>query len=128
MEERLRILLCEDNFMNSEIAVNLLKKRGFEVDTCLDGKAGLDCFTKSAVDYYDAILSDIRMPVMDGKKMTRAIRELPRADAKTIPIVAMSADVYESDVQACLDAGMNAHIAKPFEINALVEVLKDYLK
>jgi CheY-like chemotaxis protein len=80
------------------------------------------------VGYYDAILMDIRMPVMDGYEAARKIRKLDRPDAKTVPIIAMTADAFEDDVQKCLDAGMNGHVAKPVEPGLLYSALADNMK
>ncbi|MEA5050521.1 MAG: transporter substrate-binding domain-containing protein [Oscillospiraceae bacterium] len=115
----MRVLLCEDNELNRQIAVALLKDRGVEVDVAADGRAGLEIFSGSPDGCYGAILMDIRMPVMDGIEATKAIRALGRDDAKTVPIIAMTADAFADDVQRCLDAGMNAHLAKPIEPQAL---------
>ncbi|HUM83432.1 MAG TPA: response regulator [Lachnospiraceae bacterium] len=110
-----RVLLCEDHPMNQEIAKALLAKRGLLVDTAENGAEGVRTFANSAVGFYDCILMDIRMPVMNGYDAARAIRSLSRPDAKSIPILAMTADAFSDDVQRCFDAGMNGHIAKPID-------------
>jgi len=109
------ILLCEDHPLNQEIARALLEERGCVVEIADNGQDGVEQFRRSRVGFYDAILMDIRMPVMDGYEATRQIRALARADARTVPIVAMTADAFSDDVQKCLAAGMNGHIAKPIE-------------
>lgn len=117
------VLLCEDHPMNREIAVHLLEKYGVIVTTAEDGQLGVKAFESSPPDYYDAILMDVRMPVMDGLAATRAIRALSREDAKSVPVIAMTADAYVEDVHKCLDAGMNAHVAKPVDVEVLMRTL-----
>ena len=118
-----RILLCEDNQMNMEIALVLLRDRGILPDTSVNGQEGVRRFEESPVGYYDAILMDIRMPVMDGYEATRAIRALPRTDAKTIPILAMTADAFEKNVQEAKEAGLNGYVTKPVEPAKLYQAL-----
>ena len=118
------ILLCEDHPLNQEIARALLEEKGMLVEMAEDGASGVEMFSHSSVDYYDAILMDIRMPVMDGYEATRQIRALDRADAKTVPIIAMTADAFADDVQKCLDTGMNGHIAKPIDPETLYGTLE----
>ena len=110
-----RILLCEDHPMNLEIARAILESRQILVDTAADGQAGLEHFQASSPGWYDCILMDIRMPVMDGYEAAAAIRRLDRADADSVPIIAMTADAFAEDVRKCLEAGMNGHIRKPVE-------------
>jgi signal transduction histidine kinase/CheY-like chemotaxis protein len=110
-----RILLCEDNPLNAKIAKTLLESKGMIVDVAVNGKAGLDKFATSQPHIYDLILMDMRMPVMDGVSAAKAIRALSRDDGKDIPIVAMTANAYEEDIKACLDAGMTSHLAKPVD-------------
>ena len=109
------ILLCEDHPLNQEIARALLEEQNALVELADNGQSGAQRFASSPVGYYDAVLMDIRMPVMDGYEATRAIRALARPDALTVPIIAMTADAFSDDVQKCLDAGMNGHIAKPLD-------------
>jgi len=117
------VLLCEDHPLNQEIARTLLERKGMGVSVAENGQRGVDRFARSPVGYYDAVLMDIRMPVMDGYEATRALRALPRRDAATVPILAMTADTFASDVQKCLDAGMNGHIAKPLDVKGLYGTL-----
>ena len=118
-----RVLLCEDNALNREIAVALLRSRGMAVVTADNGQEGLRLFSDSTPGEFDLILMDLRMPVMGGLTAAAAIRALERADAPSVPIVAMTADAFADDVQSCLDAGMNAHIAKPIDPELLFDTL-----
>ena len=122
-----RVLLCEDHPLNQEIAKNLLEKKLAAVEVADNGQRGVEMFSRSTPGFYDAILMDIRMPVMDGYEAARTIRALPRADSALIPIVAMTADAFEEDVRKCLDAGMNGHVAKPIEPEQLYGVLASCL-
>ncbi len=122
-----RILLAEDNDLNWEIAQELLSDMGLELEWAEDGRICLDKFRQSPVGYYDAILMDIRMPNMNGYDSTREIRALNRPDAATIPIIAMSADAFEDDIRKCMDSGMNAHIAKPIDMDEVTRILCRYL-
>ena len=118
-----RVLLAEDNDLNWEIAEELLSGLGLELERAENGKVCLDKFGESPEGYYDAILMDIRMPIMTGYEATRAIRALERPDAAAIPIIAMSADAFSDDVQRCLDSGMNSHLAKPIDIDEVAATL-----
>lgn len=118
-----RILLVEDHPLNAEIATRLLQKAGCEVTWVKNGQEGVDTYAHSSANYYQAILMDIRMPVMDGFEAAKYIRTMEREDAHTIPIIAMTANAYESDVKDCLSAGMNEHIAKPIEPQKLYEAI-----
>ncbi|NBH71374.1 hybrid sensor histidine kinase/response regulator [Clostridiaceae bacterium] len=122
-----RILLAEDNELNWEIAQELLSELGLELDWAENGKLCVDKFQNAPRGTYDAILMDIRMPVMTGYEATREIRALEREDAKEIPIIAMSADAFSEDIQKCLDCGMNAHIAKPIDMREVTRILKSYI-
>lgn len=122
------ILLCEDHPLNMEIARTLLTEKQIIVSTAEDGKIGLEMFCNSSPFYYDAILMDIRMPVMDGIEAAMAIRGLDRPDAGKVPILAMTADAFAEDVQKCLDAGMNGHIAKPVNPDGFFEILEKTLR
>ncbi len=123
-----KVLLCEDNAMNREIANILLKAKGIEVSNAENGRLGVDIYASHPERTFSAILMDLRMPVLDGFAATQEIRGLGRADSKTIPIIAMTADAFEDDVQKCLDAGMNDHIAKPVEPKVLFATLAKYLQ
>jgi signal transduction histidine kinase/CheY-like chemotaxis protein len=112
-----KILLVEDNQINASIATTLLKDKGIEATTASNGEIALEMFRGSELKHYDAILMDMRMPVMNGIDATKSIRSLPRPDAKTVPIIAMTANAYDEDVKICIEAGMNAHIAKPIDPN-----------
>ena len=121
-----RILIAEDNELNWEIANELLHDLGLELEWAENGEVCAQMFRQSAPGYYDAILMDIRMPVMDGYEATGAIRAMDRPDA-SLPIIAMTADAYSDDIQRCLSRGMNAHVAKPIDIDEVTRVLKRYL-
>lgn len=123
-----RILLAEDNELNWEIANELLSDLGAELDWAEDGRVCLEKFQESPEGYYDVILMDIRMPHMTGYEATKAIRDLKRPDALSVPIIAMSADAFSDDIKRCLECGMNAHIAKPVDITGLTRLLKRYIK
>ena len=118
-----RVLLCEDNALNREIAVALLRERKIGADIAENGEAGVRMFADGGPGRYDAVLMDLRMPVMDGYAAAKALRALDRPDAKTVPILAMTADAFDDDVRRCLDAGMNGHIAKPIDPEALYRAL-----
>ena len=118
-----RVLLCEDNEMNSQIAVRVLEKKGMIVDCAPDGQAGLEKFNNSDEGYYDVILMDVRMPVMDGLEATKFIRNLERMDSKKVPIIAMSANTHKKDIEIALKAGMSTHIGKPFDVKELYKVI-----
>ena len=123
-----KILLVEDNALNTEIALRLLKNFGLEVETAVNGQVALSTFSASYLGEYQAILMDIQMPVLDGYETTSKIRALNRPDAKIIPIVAMTADVFADAVQKCMDVGMNAHLAKPINPQELYQVLFTILR
>ncbi len=129
VEQRLRgkrILLAEDNELNWEVAREMLSVLEMELDWVENGQACVARFEKSPAGYYDAILMDVRMPVMDGYEATAAIRGLERGDAD-IPIIAMTADAFSEDIQKCLERGMNDHLAKPIDVQAVASKLKKYL-
>jgi signal transduction histidine kinase len=123
-----RVLLCEDNVLNREIAVALLQDRKIDVDIAEDGERGLRMFSESAGGTYDAILMDLRMPVMDGLAATEAIRSLDRPDAKAVPIIAMTADAFDGDVWKCAEAGMDGHVAKPIDPEVLYRTLSNAIQ
>ena len=122
-----RLLLCEDNHMNTIVARGFLQKMNCVVDCAENGKEGVEKFMASAPGYYGAIFMDIRMPVMDGIEAAKAIRSLERPDAKAIPIVALTANAFEDDKRECFEAGMNAHVAKPIDFEKLFETLSSLL-
>ena len=119
------MLLAEDNAMNTEIARAILASRGIETVCAENGSEACRIFAASAPGEIDAVLMDIRMPVMNGYDAARAIRAMDRPDAASVPIVAMSADAFDDDIRACLDAGMNGHVAKPIVPELLFEKLSD---
>lgn len=119
-----RILLAEDNEINWEVANELLSAQGFQLDWAENGQECLEKFQQSVPGTYQAILMDIRMPVLDGYGASLAIRKLERQDAKKIPIIAMTADAFSEDIQKCLDCGMNAHVAKPIDMRKLLRLLQ----
>ena len=122
------ILLAEDMFINAEIMKEILSMREMEVDHGENGKLTVELFEKSPLNYYDAVLMDIRMPVMDGLQATEAIRALNREDAKTVPIIAITANAFDEDVQRSLQAGMNAHLSKPVDPEKLYQTLEEFIK
>lgn len=123
-----RLLLVDDNELNMEIAEELLSEAGFLVETASDGQIAVEMVRSSAAGYYDAILMDIQMPVMDGYKASRAIRSLENRELAAIPIIALTANAFDEDKKEALSNGMNAHIAKPLDIPVLYETLKHILK
>ena len=124
----LRLLLVEDNDLNAEIATVLLEDQGATVTLARDGQQAIDLFEKSAPGWYDAILMDVMMPNVDGLTATRIIRALDRADAETVPIIAMTANAFAEDARKCLDAGMNAHLSKPLNMPLVMATIARYTK
>ena len=120
------ILLCEDHPLNAEIAQRMLQKVGCTVEWAENGAIGVDIFNRSKPGHFSAILMDIRMPVMDGLKAARVIRASSHPDAKSVPIIAMSANAYEEDIEKSLDAGMNGHLAKPVNPQVLFKTIAQY--
>ena len=120
------ILLAEDNDLNWEIAEEILTEAGLELERAENGQICIEKFEQSEIGFYDAVLMDIRMPVMNGYDATKGIRALQRVDAN-LPIIAMTADAFSDDIQRSLDSGMNEHIAKPIDINRLMQILEKYL-
>ena len=120
------VLLCEDNAINVELATLLLQEQQMAVVTAANGQEGVARFAASPVGYFAAILMDIRMPVMNGIEATQAIRALPRPDARTVPILAMTADADADDADRSLSAGMDAHLAKPIEPAKLFAALERF--
>ena len=123
-----KLLLVEDNELNREIALEILKEAGFVVDAAEDGAVAVQKIKQAAPGQYDLILMDIQMPNLDGYEATRQIRALPDAEKASIPIFAMTANAFEEDRQNALEAGMNGHIAKPLDVPHLLRVLADALK
>lgn len=122
-----RVLLAEDNAINTEVAVLLLESKGFQVDTAENGLRALEMFSKTEQGYYSAILMDIRMPLMDGLTAAANIRHLSNADARTIPIIAMTANAFDDDIEKSRASGMNAHLAKPVDPALLYQTLYDFI-
>ncbi len=122
----MHILLAEDQDVNAEIAMMMLEEAGASVDHAEDGQIATELFQNSAEGYYAVVLMDLRMPHMNGFEATETIRAMKRADAGTVPILAMTADAFAEDAQKCLAAGMNAHIAKPIDFDALKRTLMKY--
>lgn len=122
----MRILLVEDNDLNREVAEELLHNSGIQVEGVENGLLAVERFEQSKAGYYDLILMDIHMPVMDGLSAAKAIRRLVKEGAASIPIIAMTADAFEEDIRQCRAAGMDAHIAKPVDIQKLLELIGQY--
>ena len=122
-----RLLLVEDNEMNREIAKDILEESGAEITEAENGAIALEKINKERAGYFDAVLMDIQMPVMNGYEATKAIRELEDKAKASIPVIAVSANAFDEDRRASLDAGMNDHIAKPIDVDQLKETLAKYL-
>ena len=122
------ILLVEDNALNQEIAVAILEEAGLTVDTAENGRIAVDILSQSKPDYYQLVLMDVQMPVMNGYEAARLIRQMEDPKISQIPILAMTANAFEEDKQEALRAGMNGHIAKPINIKKLLELLGELLK
>ncbi len=123
----LHLLLAEDNELNAEIARTLLEDEGAITTIVNDGQQAVDIFSRNKPGTFDAILMDIMMPEMDGLSATKAIRALDREDAGTIPIIAMTANAFDEDEKKCMEAGMNAHLVKPLDIQKMKEAVCRYL-
>lgn len=122
-----RILIAEDVEINAQILTKILKMKQIDVEHAINGKVALDMFSSHSPGYYDAILMDMRMPEMDGIEATEKIRTMNRDDSKTIPIIALTANAFDEDVQHSLQAGMNAHLSKPIDTKLLFETLDNCL-
>ncbi len=120
----MRILLVEDNELNREIATEILTDAGLIVETALNGKEAVQMMANITPNYYKVILMDIQMPVMNGLEAARAIRMLPDNTIRRIPIIAMTANAFEEDKKKSLEVGMNAHIAKPIDVNVVLDTIK----
>ncbi len=123
-----RVLLAEDNALNREIAQTILEMNGFTVDCAADGKEALELYCSGEPGQFDVILMDIRMPVMDGLEAARRIRTSGRPDARTIPILALSANAFDEDSQKSIASGMDGHLSKPIEVGKLLEALEHCIK
>lgn len=123
-----RILLVDDIELNREIAEVILEEAGFVVETAPDGTDAVSMVEKSEENYYDAILMDVQMPIMDGYEATRTIRNMSRKDAKNVPIIAMTANAMDEDKEKALKNGMDAHLAKPLDIGAFIATLQKFVK
>ena len=126
--ENSRLLVVEDNELNAEIAQTVLEMAGIRSDHACDGQEAVEMFEKADAGYYDAILMDIRMPVMDGLEATKRIRTLGKEDSRSIPIIAMTANAFDEDMKKSIASGMNGHLSKPIDINKLYQVLEETLK
>ena len=120
-------MLFRSNELNREIAEEILEETGFVVESVPDGTDAVSKMKEVAENYYDAILMDVQMPIMDGYEATRTIRSLPRSDVRELPIIAMTANAMDEDKEAALKNGMNAHIAKPVDVDQFIEILGQYL-
>ena len=123
-----QILLAEDVQVNAEIMMMVLEGREMEADLAENGKIAVEKFESHEPGYYDAILMDMRMPEMDGLEATKAIRAMDRPDAKTIPIIALTANAFDEDVQRSMQAGLNAHLSKPVQPEVLYETLENLIE
>ena len=123
-----KVLVCEDNKINAEIVSRLLEKQGVQLMVAKNGLEAVESFQKSQEGYFNAILMDVRMPVMDGLTATRAIRRLGRKDGEIIPIIAISANAYQEDIEKALAAGINDYITKPVVPSILYHTLAEWLK
>lgn len=122
-----RILLVDDNSLNRELLSGILAFTKVEIDEAENGQEAVERIKASSEGYYALILMDIRMPILDGYGAARAIRALDRVDAKTIPIIAMTANVFTEDIIAAKNAGMNEHLGKPIDFNKMGEIFKKWL-
>ena len=122
-----RILLAEDVELNAEILMDMLEMENVKADHAENGRVAVDLFKDSTAGVYSAILMDVRMPEMDGLEATRQIRALDREDAKRIPIIALTANAFDEDVQRSIQAGMNAHLNKPVEADHLIRILGELI-
>ena len=122
-----RLLLVEDNELNREIATEILTEAGFELESAENGQIACDMVQQAEPGYYDLVLMDVQMPVMDGYTATKNIRRMDPEHAN-VPIVAMTANAFEEDRKLALEAGMNGHLAKPLEIDKMMELLQTILR
>jgi CheY-like chemotaxis protein len=124
----MKALLVEDNELNMEIAREILTEEGMEITEAENGQVAVDKFTASEPGSFDIIIMDVMMPVMNGYEATKAIRRSDHPEAKTIPIVAMTANAYREDVEKAFESGMNDHVPKPIDIDVMLNVLGKYGK
>ena len=122
-----KILLVEDNYLNREIAVAILEDAGYRVDTAVNGEVAVTKVLRAGPGGFDAVLMDLQMPIMNGYEATKAIRRLEDPEVAGVPIIAITADAFDEDMRKCMEAGMNAYIAKPVEVSALRSILKTIL-
>lgn len=122
-----RILMAEDNEVNAAIATEILRDKGAEIDVAGNGQAAVDAFAAHPAGYYDVILMDVQMPVLDGRAAARAIRALPRPDGADIPIFALSADAFVEDIRLSKESGMNDHLVKPIDFDQLWQRIQSLL-
>ena len=121
----LKVLAAEDNEINAEILMELLEIENVQCEVASNGKEAVERFEQSAPGTYDVIFMDVQMPVMNGYEATRAIRASEHPQAKTIPIIAMTANAFDDDVRQALDSGMNAHLAKPIDMEKLKNIIAE---
>ncbi len=122
----MKVLIVEDNELNRDIVQEVLKERGLIVTEAADGQAAVDLFCANPPGTFDVVLMDVHMPVLDGVSATRQIRAMERPDAKTIPILALTANDCEEDIRLTREAGMNDHLTKPFDMEKIFRVLAEY--
>ena len=113
--------------MNAEIAEAILEKWGIRTELAVNGKLGVQCFADRGPGYYAAVLMDIQMPEMNGLEAAKTIRRMERSDARAVPIIAMTADAFRENIGRCLEAGMDAHLAKPVDVQEMGRVLVKFL-
>ena len=124
----LKILLVEDNMINLNIETEILRELGFTIETAENGSIAVEKLANSAPGDFDLILMDIQMPVMDGRQATEAIRKLENPLLANIPIIALSANAFESDKRMSIESGMNAHLTKPMDVPLLLETISKTMK
>jgi len=124
----MNILVVDDSDINAEVTCELLKQRGAHATMALDGRSAVEIFSKSGLYFYDAVLMDVAMPVMNGMEATRLIRLMDREDARRIPVFAMTGNVFKDDIEKCKEAGMDSHIIKPVDFAELIHKLSKYNK
>ncbi|MFA7169015.1 MAG: response regulator, partial [Sphaerochaetaceae bacterium] len=122
------VLVAEDHPINAQITKRIMENAGMTVELAENGRLAVQRFLVSEPGTFSLILMDIQMPVMDGYQATREIRRLPRPDAKTVPIIAMTANAFAEDVKRCIEAGMNAHVPKPIDSELLFRTILDVLR